>query len=218
MKRFLCLAAGFAVVAFGSAAHAAVLYSQTPSSTANAARSDASFLQGADDFTLPAAGTLRSVTWRGVYANTNTVVFPLTFDLIVYGNSGTNLPDTGSVLSSTTVQFTAPAQVTDTGITFAAYTVYEFTANVTPVALAAATPYWFSALGETTNNVNDDFYWTTGDTSEATARRFTPSGAYAATSQGPMYFVLNDMLVPEPATLALVGLGSLALLARHRRA
>lgn len=57
---------------------AAPIFSQTPSSNVDAFPSDRDTGdQHADDFTLTAGTTARSVTWRGFYAFNNTLAFPL---------------------------------------------------------------------------------------------------------------------------------------------
>jgi hypothetical protein len=114
--------------------------------------------QTADDFTLAAAATIRSVKWWGQYGPFDqTPVAPFSFQIIFYGDSG-GLPDTSNVLSSTTVQFAAlepPVEIIPD--TFRDNIHYEFRADITPTPIPTGTKVWFSILANTANDPDDSF-------------------------------------------------------------
>ena len=204
-----------AAAGYGPAAGADPIYSQTPAVGAFAPSDravDADGNQYADDFTLGAPATARSVTWRGGPFR-GTAVFPVSFDLVLYGSNAAGLPDTANVLSTTPVTFASASAVTHIE-----GNVYEFRATLAPTDLAAGTTYWFSPLADTTGTGNFYFCWATGFTTESAAIRdnVAGNGDYAANRNGPFYFVLDDAPVPEPARLALLAPAALTLLARRR--
>lgn len=214
-KTTSALLLGLVVLLASSAAHAAPIYSQTPTVNTGVGSDLAFFNRAADEFSLTPSATARSVTWRGVSVASNTPEFPMSFDLTLYADAA-GVP--GAVLSTTTVSLTG----VDTGQDFADSDVYEFQANLTPTALSAATTYWFSPFTDTTADVDDAWSWV-GDFSAgslATAAINGPWGAMAGTS----YFILDDQAlatggpgaVPEPTT-AMLTLATLAGLALRRR-
>ena len=181
----LVLAVG-SFVSSASSARAATIFSQTPVVTGTGASDlnfDANGNQMADDFTLAAPATVRSVVWRGVFVDDTDVTYPFTFDLVLYGSTAGNLPNTANVLSATTVTITSAGDYTDTGIDTQGFprNVYEFRANMTPTALAAATTYWFSPLGDSAGV----FYWGTAFANDAAASRTDVAGNGACTGEIP---------------------------------
>jgi hypothetical protein len=217
----LVLSAAIAGLAWD--ADAAPIFSQTPT-VVGGLGSDRDYSddgsQAADNFTLAAPATVRSVTWRGIFIFADTPVFPLSFDLYIYGNTnpgGTgDVPDTANVLSTTTVTFSSASAITDTGLDAAGSNVYEFRANVNPTALSSGTSYWFSPLADSTNDDTDDWLWGKADTFDPAAVRTLTDSAFTAADLGPFYFVLDDAPVPEPSSIGLLTTAALGLLVRRR--
>jgi len=226
---WIVVVAGVGLVS-AAPSQAVPIFSKTPSSDVSASKSDLGQDRFADSLMLGEAATAQSVTWRGIYGNANTLTFPLSFDLTLYSDAA-GLP--GAVLSNTPVSFNALAEITDTGAdVYELFDVYEFQADLTPTLLAAGTPYWFSPLADTNNDVDDDWFWTTGLGGDAYAFKFdadddgpwrliTDSSSFPPSPfGGPFYFILDDepLAVPEPTTAMLAAAGVLALASRRRRA
>ena len=221
IARALPLAA-LAAAFLGATAGAAPIFSQTPPSGVEGIGSDRSSdfggVQVADDFTLSAPATVRSITWRGSYAGGNSPTFPLSFSVLLYGNDPNGLPDTANVQSATPIRFFSAGAITDTGIDAFGSDVYEFRADLTPTPLEAGATYWLSVLADTGNDADDNWFWLSGASNETLAVRpnVVGNGPFGLRSDGPVYFVLGDAAVPEPASIALLGFGGLALLRRRR--
>jgi hypothetical protein len=218
-RTVLIFAIACALCLCGKSATATAIFSQTPSTATGSLSDLGGNFQVADDFTLSAADTAQSVTWRGFYSAADTPVFPQAFNLAIYGqNGGTGLPDENNILSGTTVTFNNISEVTNTGLVVQGHTLYEFRANIMPVALSASTAYWFSPVADTSSDTDDNWFWATGLSGQAAASRAPLAGGpFAGFNNGPFWFVLDNAAIPEPAGIAtLVTLASSALLRRRR--
>lgn len=195
---FPALVALILMIAAGSIP-AAPIFSQTVANPAvfdSATGSDrdafSNGIQVADDLTIEASKTARSVTWWGILGPfNNTPVVPVPFDLIFYADSG-GLPDPNNVISSTTVFFTA---LTDTGVNLNGKDIYVFQANLTPTALPGGTKVWFSVLANTSNDPDDNFLWR-ADEGGSSAYRSSLSAPFTASVNETPAFILDDAPVP----------------------
>jgi hypothetical protein len=223
------VAATLVVLLQATVASAALVYSQTRADGSFAASDRAMFGSGfrhADDFTVVSAATVRSVTWRGSYANGTTPPLPLSFKLTFYANDptangGNGLPNAGAVLSDTPVSFASVSDIKSV-MTSGGTSLLEYQADLSaPLALTAGTRYWFSAMADTRNETNNDWRWAGGGGAVSQARQTSVAGnsPFEAATIAPLYYVLDDAaVVPEPAGLTLLGASAVALLARRRRA
>ncbi len=211
------------MIGLGSSARAESIYSQTktgPVSGEGGTASDRDALskgtQMADDLTLAQTHTARSVTFWGMFGpftSNNTPVTPVSFDLIIYADSG-SLPDVNNIVSSTPVVFNS---LTDTGTDVNGLDLYEFKANLTPTVLNAGTKYWFSVLADTSNDLDDDFlWWEISGGNSAYRSDVAGNGAFGTYANVRPLFILDNAAIPEPGSLALLGLGGLMLLKRRR--
>jgi hypothetical protein len=192
------------VIAFACSAQAAPIFSQThtPYTASIGSDVDAIWAEGAqvfDDLTLASSATVQSVTWWGILGFEDTPVTPVSFELIFYRDAG-GLPDTGNVISSTTVSFTS---LTGTGFEINGDDVYEFQANVTPTVLPGGTKVWFSVLADTSNDNDDDFLWAVEwfqDAGSGTTAHRAPLSETEPFDvfNGMQLFVLDDAPVSEP--------------------
>jgi hypothetical protein len=200
----LFLVAGTAA-ALPSAARGSVVYSQTPPHAGGFA-SDRDFNEGvrsADDFTPAMAATVRSVRWRGVFLFDNAPVFPLSFDVAIFGDSA-GLPNSADVRGSTTVTFATSADVdiVDTSGGIFPDAIYEFEADLPATPLNASTKYWFSPLADTSNTSGNNWFWASGISGDPTAFQgnVDAGSGWTPATNGPFYFVLDSAPVPEPLT------------------
>ncbi|RYG45569.1 PEP-CTERM sorting domain-containing protein [bacterium] len=206
-RSLLALAFGCAI----STANAAI-YSQAPDIGGDGGPYSYSDQMIADRFSLPSASSFDAVSWWGSYffeGDPYEIGSTASFDITVYGDNA-GLP--GAALYSTSVDGRISAKA---GSSDVSDTVYRFEGAVSAPVLNAGTPYWLSI----TESAFSGFRWHTS----------TQGGNYSAVNQGGGWVVETDRAnmafelasteaVPEPATLAALTLGGLALLRRRRRA
>jgi hypothetical protein len=195
-----------------SAAHAAPIFSQNARNTAFP--SELAFdTMVADDFSILANDTARSVSWQGAYAPDNTAPAVDAFEIRFYsdaaGEPGALLQTfaVGNAVSRTAVGVVGP------------FTEYGYTANLgAGFAIAAGTAYWLVIANDTTGD-NDNWYWSaqTGAGNVQLTLDDGGSWAPAAVPAAALFTLDNAVVVPEPASLVLAGIGIAAAVGRRRQ-
>src|SRR4051812_35593693 len=143
----------------------------------------------ADDFTLSTATAISEVHWKGVYNPGSAFVDD--FSLRIYANSGFK-PTTPIVSSAIYTAAVGAPNRTPTGEFILGFTVYEYSATISPFVAQAGTRYWLELF----NNA-DAWYWArdpdigNGASTEASDSWHPIGGAYT--------FQLFS--VPEPSNI-----------------
>jgi hypothetical protein len=195
-----------------SVAHAAPIFTQhVASNTAYPSELDFDTMI-ADDFSMAANDTARSVSWHGAYAFDNSAPAVDAFEIRFYADAA---GEPGALLQTFAVGNAVSR--TEVGV-LGIFTEYGYTANLgVGFGVAAGTTYWLAIANDTVGD-NDNWYWSVqrdvGNvqlTTDAAASWGTAAPAAAA------YFALdNAAVVPEPSSLLLIGLGLAAVMRRTR--
>lgn len=210
-----------AAVFVSSSSFGAVLFSQ-PNVTADGFFSDSAsyppgvtFMQQAvaDNFSLGTASTIHQVVFWGSSENVFTPGLGnfTQFHVQIYNASF-------SSLFSAFVPVAALTPVATGNVNSAGGQEHRFTYN-TAITLGAGS-YWLHVGAIYSNPVNDAFIWSSANGNGISAfKDLSGMGPWTPWPNGGLdqAFELRGDVVPEPASLAALGLGALALLRRRRR-
>ena len=197
-----------------SVAHAAPIFTQNvASNTAYPSELEFDTLI-ADDFSIAANDTVRSVSWHGAYAFDNSAPAADGFEIRFYadaaGEPGALLQTfvVGNAVSRTAIGLLGPV------------TEYGYIADLgAGFDIAAGTTYWLVIANDTASD-DDNWYWSV-QTGGGNVQLTTDAGASWGTASpaAATYFALdNAVVVPEPSSLLLIGLGLAAVMRRTRAA
>ena len=203
------LSAAAAAVLFGTAAASAgVIYDNgagTPNSAIESDADNAGFGArfAADDFVLqPDANTITDIHWTGVYGFNGTPDPTDSFTIEVFADSS-GLP-AASPLATFGVGNAVNRTDTGTNLGGGSFTLFSYSAVISPLMLTPSTTYWLSIFNDTTADTNDNWFWAENSSTGSLVDR-TQTSEWEPTD-GTVDFQLTNG-VPEPATLALLGIG-----------
>lgn len=172
-----------------------------------------SYAEQAVEFQLqPGETTVTDVHWWGGYFFSDSPVGGDNFTIRIFEDNG-GTPDLIAIHELTGLSVSR----VDTGDDLGNSDVYAYGTDIAPITLSANTSYWISILNDTTSDTNDDWYWAQSDINDNRVERLVDGGAWLIQSGELAFYLTNDSVVPEPASIVLLGVGLSGLAVRMRR-
>lgn len=216
-RAFVALVATLSSALLAVPASAQIVFSNGTPNNINVGVSDVEIPQYlADTFTFGGSTTFNTIVWYGVYAGSDTPTTPDIFTIDLF-NTTSGVPNTAPFQ---TINVGNSATRTPTGATISpfGYTIYQYSYVLPSSATLPAGTYGLGIFNDTTADTDDLWAWATSDTTSPLFFRFTPTSAFSTQPAGNLAFILAN--APEPGTLALLALGTIAaggIAARRRQ-
>jgi hypothetical protein len=193
--------AGFAALACLPAAADVIYDNGAPDYEMAFSSSDVMFT--CDDFYLAADATLGDLHWWGLYGSGA----PLTetFEITIYADSS-GAP--GSIVH----QYSGVSATRLVDAVLPYNTIYSYAADVAPLNLVGDTTYWISIYHE-----DVPWFWMASDSDAGNAVQYDLGRWWELDAELAFYLTSPGAVVPEPATMSLLGLGIAALGLRRAR-
>ena len=169
--------------------------------------------QTAEIFTLASDETVTDVHWFGGVQGLGT---PSEFTVQIYATPLGGTPDTSALLSETIHNmFSAEDTGLDTNFGTSVIDIFEYGVQIPDLVLPAG-DYAISIFES--SNISNRWAWSnTGVDSDVFTSSPIGSGAWVAIDRSMAFYLTDDFLVPEPATLAMLVLGLAGIGYRHKR-
>jgi hypothetical protein len=205
------------------AAGADVIYGDTnPSISMLAYHSD---VYGQNDGTVYTAGTftlsegasvVSDIHWWGLYLGLTDFdnFADDDFTVSIFADNGSGAPADTALFS---VQ---PGDVNRTATGDIWYgsgaPIYTYSIDIAPLALTPGVSYYLSIVNSTPND-NDWWSWVAAYSGSAWQSVDEGPWVLSGQNQAPLFYLTDDVVIPEPATLSLLGLGVFGLACRRLR-